>query len=198
MKKSSKKNNRSEDAQVMRLYKNIHQDKRVYQRWVAGPEGNVSTSAGGIVALTTVANAASISSCADFSSLAAVYTTYRCRAIRVDFFPYFTAPYYSGTVNISMPPVVAAFPSFANTVPTTFQQVLDSTGLKLMSGYRGGTILTSYKGDPDAHLWTGTGSAIGSNEQFLVSVIGTAGVVTVSTAVFRYIPQYLVEFRIAG
>ncbi len=195
MKSNKQRKPRSEEAQVARLYKNIKQEKAIVSRWLSGAEATVSTSAGGVIALTTLANAASISAAPDFSSLAAVYTTYRCKAIRVDLFPVHVV---NTSAVLTCPPVVAVFPSFANTVPTTFQQALDSTGLKLMSGYKGGTIMTSWKGDPDAHLWTGTGSAIGSNEQFLVSCIGTAATSTASLSIFRVIPQYLVEFRIAG
>ncbi len=196
--KKASKSGGNEQRAVARMYKTIHQDKRIYQRWVAGPEASISTSAGGLVVLTTVANAASINATADFSSLAALYTSYRCKAIRVDFFPQWSSPVYTGATTLNAPAVVAAFPSFANTVPTTFQQALDTSGLKLMSGYKGGTIMTSYRGDPDAHLWTGTGAAIGSNEQFLVSIVGTALTSTPSIAIFRYVPQYLVEFRITG
>ncbi len=181
------------------MYKNVKQTKRIIQRWMAGAETSVSTNGSGLIALTTLANAASISSAPDFASLAAVYTTYRCKAIRVDLFPQWTVPVYNGTSIVYQPAVVCVFPSFANTVPTTFQQALDGTGMKLMSGYKGGTLMTSWKGDPDAHLWTGTGSAIGNSEQFLVSIVGTALATTSANAVvFRCIPQYLVEFRIAG
>jgi len=144
--------------------------------------------------LQTLANAASVSSTPDFSSMAVVYTTYRVKAIRVDLYPVNKV----NTTSFVAPAVVAVFPSFANTVPTTFQQALDCTGLKLTSGYEKCTVMTSWKGDPDAHLWTGTGSAIGNNEQFLISCIGTSHPATVSLTVFRVIPQYLVEFRIAG
>lgn len=191
---SSKKPARSEQAQVARLYQNIKMEKQIFTRWFAGAESTVSTTAGGVVALATLANAAGVSALSDFSSMATVYTTYRVKAIRVDWFPVVVV----NTTAITVPPIIAVFPSFANTVPTTFQQALDSTGLKLCSGYKQGSCMTSWKGDPDAHLWTGTGSAIGNNEQFLISCIGTAATSTASTAVWRVIPQYLVEFRIAG
>lgn len=196
--KNRSKGRKDEQQEVARLYKTLQTGKKIYSRWLAGAESSVSTSAGGVVALATLANAASISATPDFASLAALYTTYRCRAIRVELYPVFTAPVYNGAGITTPPVVVAVFPSFANTVPTTFQQALDSAGLKLMSGYKGGTIMTSYRGDPDAHLWTGTGSAIGSNEQFLVSIVGTAAASTASIAVFRVVPHYLVEFRITG
>ncbi len=196
--RKQRKQARGEEQQVARLYKAIHDVKRIYQRWMAGNETSVLTSAGGVIALATLANAAVINVTADFASMAALYTQYRCRAIRVDLFPYLVAPVYTGAAVSQPPPLVCVFPSFANTVPTTFQQALDVTGMKLISGYEKCTIMTSYKGDPDAHLWTGTGSAIGSNEQFLVSIIGTAATTTASLSIFRVVPQYLVEFRITG
>ncbi len=191
-KKSGK--NRSEQAQVARLYRNIKLEKQIFTRWFVGQETGISTNVGGTIALQTLANAASVSSLPDFSSMATVYTTYRVKALRVDLYPTLKA----NTTSVTAPAVVAVFPSFANTVPTTFQQALDSTGLKLVSGYESATLMTSWKGDPDAHLWTGTGSAIGSNEQYLISCIGTSFASTASTTIFRVIPQYLVEFRIAG
>ncbi len=192
--KGRKQQPRSEEQQVARLYRNLKMEKQVFERWYVGNEASVSTSAGGVIALQTLANAASVSALPDFASMATVYTTYRCKALRVSLFPTSCV----NTTAYTAPAVVAVFPSFANTVPTTFQQALDSTGLKLMSGYKGGVCMTSWKGDPDAHLWTGTGSAIGSNEQFLISCIGTALTSTASSVVFRVIPEYLVEFRIAG
>lgn len=197
-----RKNNRNrkgnEQQQVARLYRNIKGGKPIFERWFVGNEASVSTSAGGVIALQTLANAASVSSTPDFGSMATVYTNYRVKAIRVTLLPTLTAPVYNGATLITQPSVVAVFPSFANTVPTTFQQALDASGLKLMSGYKGGICQTSWMGDPDAHLWTGTGSAIGSNEQFLISCIGTALATTPTTVVFRCIPEYLVQFRITG
>ncbi len=188
----------TEEGTVAKLYKTIHQEKLIYERWIAGPEGTVTTTAGGIVALQTLANAASISTASDFASLAALYTAYRCKAIRVQLMAILPVPCYNGSALIYAPSCIAVFPSTSNTVPTTFQQALDVTGLKLMSGHQSGVVSTSWKGDPDAHLWTGTGSAIGSNEQFLISCIGTSTTATVSNVVWKVIPQYLVQFRMAG
>jgi hypothetical protein len=189
---------KSEDQTVTRLYKNIHQSKVIYERWVAGTEASIATGAGGTVALTTVANAAIISSTSDFASIAVLYTAYRCKAIRVEIFPANVAPYYNGTTNIQMPAAVAFYPWTSNNVPTTFQQALDVTGLKLLSGYKQGVIQTSWRGDPDAHLWTATGSAIGSSEQFGISCIGTGLTATATATVYRVFPMYLVQFRMAG
>ncbi len=183
---------------MARLYRNVHQDKRIYRRWMAGAEATVSTGGGGIVALTTLANAAVINATPDFASVSALYTTYRCQAIRVAVFPLLTAPVYNGAAIQTQPPVIAVFPWVSNTVPTTFAQALDVTGLKLISGYKQGVVMTSYQGDPDAHLWTGTGSAIGSNEQFGISCIGTNVASTAGSGVWRVIPMYLVEFRMVG
>ncbi len=188
----------SEEATVNKLYKTIHQTKLIYERWIAGPEASVSTTAGGVVALTTLANAASISTASDFSSIAALYTAYRCKAIRVVLKPVLPCPVYNGSAVIYAPAVIAVFPSTSNTVPTTFQQALDVTGLKLIGGHEGGVVSTSWMGDPDAHLWTGTGSAIGGNEQFLISCIGTSTTATVSNVVWKVLPMYLVQFRMAG
>ncbi len=189
----------SEEQQVIRMYKNIHETKRIYQRWIAGTEIGVSTSAGGVIALTTLANAALVSSAPDFASLAVLYTTYRCKAIRVDIFPvYDVSGSWTGAAFQTLPSCVCVFPSFANTVATTFQQALDVSGMKLIKGNERATVMTSYRGDPDAHLWTGTGAAIGSNEQFLFSMVGTAATSTASLAIYKVVPQYLVEFRITG
>ncbi len=187
-----------EQQQVARLYKNIKGQKQIFERWFTGNEASVSTGAGGVIALQTLANAASVSATPDFSSMAVVYSTYRVKAMRVTLLPIMPNAVYNGATFYYAPSVVAVFPSCANTVPTTFQQALDVNGVKLLSGFKGGVVMTSWLGDPDAHLWTGTGSAIGSNEQFLISCIGTALTATVNNPVFRCIPEYLVQFRIAG
>ncbi len=182
-----------------KLYRTLHQEKRIYKRWMAGAELTVSTSAGGVVALATLANAAVINSTPDFASVAALYTAYRCRAIRVEIFPvYNVSGAYTGAAFQTLPPCVAVFPWTSNTVPTTFAQALDVTGNKLVSGWQHAVVSTSYRGDPDAHLWTGTGSAIGSSEQFGISCIGTAATTTASLAIWRVQVNYLVEFRMAG
>ncbi len=195
--KPSRKN-MSEPAEVAKLYRQVHQTKIVYRRWLAGAESTISTSAGGVVALATLANAALISSTPDFSSLAALYTAYRCKAIRVQLLPILPAPSYNGAALQTSPSGIVVFPWTSNTVPTTFQQALDVTGAKVMSGYKGGVISTTYRGDPDAHLWTGTSGAITGNEQFGISCLGTATTSTASSGVWKVIPNYLVEFRMAG
>ncbi len=189
---------RDEERQVARLYKTVHQQKLIYERWVSGAESTVSTGAGGLVALTGLANAAGINVTPDFASLAALYTAYRCKAIRVELLPFLPVPVYNGAVLITQPTAIAVFPWTTNTVPTTFSQAQDTTGVKMVSGYSRAIVATSWKGDPDAHLWTGTGSAIGSNEQFGISCIGTATAATVNNSVFKVLPWYLVEFRMAG
>ncbi len=188
----------SEKAQVERLYKTLLTEKRIYRRWVTGSPTDISTGAGGTVALATVANSAAVSSAPDFASTAALYTAYRCKAIRVMLMPYVPIPVYSGAAIVTRPPVVAFWPWTSNTVATTFAQAIDATGVVVKSGYQAFIMANSYKGDPDAHLWTGTGSAIGSNEQFGVSCIGDTPVGTASIQVWRVIPQYLIEFRMAG
>jgi len=203
MKPNSKASRRSkkqmsEEQQVARLYKNIHQTKAVYSRWMAGAELTVSTSAGGVIALATLGNAAVVNSTPDFSSIAAIYTAYRCKAIRVQLFPFMVSNGWNGSALYTMPPIVAVFPWQANTVPTTFAQACDVTGVKFISGYEKAIVSTTWRGDPDAHLWTGTGSAIGSNEQFGISIIGTAATATASNSVYRVLVDYLVEFRMAG
>lgn len=188
----------SEDAKVAKLYKNIKGEKLIYERWMAGAESVLSTGAGGTVALTTLANAASVSSAPDFASAAVLYTTYRVKAIRVQLLPILNTSVYNGAGITTPPSVIAVYPCAANSVPTTFAQALDCSGLKLMSGYKGGICQTSWIGDPDAHLWTGTGSAIGSNEQFLISCIGTSTAAAANSGVFKVLPFYLVQFRMVG
>ncbi len=196
--KNRSKRATSEKAAVEKLYKTLHVDKRIYSRWIAGPEQTISTSVGGTVALTTMANAASISSAPDFASLAVVYTAYRCKAMRVQVFPFYSAPVYTGAAVNIPPAILAIFPWTSNSVPTTFAQAQDVTGVHMMSGFKGAVVVNSYRGDPDAHLWTGTGAAIGSGEQFGISCIGTAATSTASLPVFRVLVDYLVEFRMAG
>ncbi len=180
------------------MYKTLHTQKVIYERWIAAPELSIATGAGGTVALTTVANAATISGLSDFSSLANLYTAYRCKAIRARAFPYLPVPVYTGAAVTTMPAVVAIYPWTTNNVPTTFAQAQDVSGVIMASGYKGWTCMNSWKGDPDAHLWTATGSAIGSNEQFGISCVGTALASTATTTVYRVLVDYLVEFRMAG
>ncbi len=188
----------SEKARVERMYKSLHVDKRIYRRWMAGAEATISTTAGGVIALTTLGNAASISAVSDFSSVAALYTAYRCKAIRVQLFPNFPVPVWDGTAARFPPTVVAVFPWQANTVPTTFAQAQDVTGVQMVSGYKGCVAVNTFQGDNDAHLWTGTASAIGGNEQFGISIIGTTSTAAASVVIYRVLVDYLVEFRMAG
>ncbi len=194
-----KPKNKSEQAAVERMYKTLHGEKVIYTRWLAGPATTLTLTAGGVLALTTLANAASVSSASDFASLAGLYTAYRCKAIKVFVMPVVPNAFFDGTATVyRLPNMLAAFPWTSNTVPTTFQQALDVTGVKIVSGYRPFSINTSYKGDPDAHLWTGTGAAIGSNEQFGISIVSGSMAGTASLAAYYVVPQYLVEFRMAG
>lgn len=201
MKPVRQKKNRkpvSEAAVVERLYKTVHQTKRIVRRWVAGAEATISTNGSGLVALATLANSAVISSAPDFASLAVLYTAYRCQAIRVQILSRFPQAVWNGTTVSYPPSAVAVYPWTSNSVPTTFAQALDVTGVKIKSGYQNFVITNSYSGDPDAHLWTGTGSAIGSGEQFGISVVGSTIASSASYPFWHVIPQYLVEFRMNG
>ncbi len=187
-----------EKQRVERLYRNLLVEKRIYKRWVTGSPTTIAAGGGGVIALSTVANAASVSASPDFASIAALYTAYRVAAIRATVMAMVPVPFYTGVAVQTRPPVIAFWPWTTNTVATTFAQACDSTGVVLKSGYQTFVLANSYKGDPDAHLWTSTGSAIGSNEQFGISCIGDTPAGTASIDVYRVIPQYLVEFRMNG
>ncbi len=197
-KKTKKSKPQSEAAQVERLWKSIHQTKRTLKRWLAASETSLSTSAGGVVPLTALANSASISVTPDFGSLATLYTAYRCHAIRVTLVPYYPVPVYNGTTLITVPSLICVFPWMSNNSPTTLAQAMDVNGCQYRSGYERLLISTTYKGDPDAHLWTSTASAIGGNENFGISAIGTSTTSTASTFVWKVLVQFLVEFRMVG
>ncbi len=188
----------TEQQAVDRLYRTIHVEKRTLKRWVAASELTLSTGAGGLLALTTVANAASVSATPDFASLATLYTAYRVHAIRVQLFPFYPVTTYSAAGVIVQPVVVAYFPWMANNVPTTFAQAQDVSGVKFVPGYKGAIVTTSFRGDTDAHLWTPTSSAIGSGEQFGISCIGSATAATANNPVHKALVDYLVEFRMTG
>lgn len=197
-KKTKKGKPQSEAMQVERLWKTIHQTKRNLKRWLNGSESSLSTNGSGVVPLTTLANSASITSCPDWASLATLYTAYRCHAIRVELIPYYPVPVYNGTVIVTVPSLICVFPWMSNNVPTTLGQALDVVGCRTKSGYERLLISNTYKGDPDAHLWTATTGAIGGGEQFGISCIGTSTACTASNFVWKILVNYLVEFRMVG
>lgn len=194
---SSSRDTMSRDqARPMRIMNQLQAKELIYTRKIGATEFTVSTNVSGVIALTTIGSSASVSSAPDFASCAVLYQLYRVRALVLQLFPTFPV----NTTAVTVPALVYVCPFFSGNSVTSIQGHIDATGTKFLTGY--GTkreiITVDYRRDPEAHFWTPVSSAIPSNEAFGLTMVGTNLASTASTAVFRTVLHWIVEFKMAS
>jgi hypothetical protein len=157
-------------------------------------DASINTTAGGIIGSTNLCDSQLVQSCADWSSCAAMYASFRVRSIKVIAKP----AYKVNTTAITVPAMVYVIPFYGNLIPTTVPGFADSSEVKVVSGYEpwtfGADFLTLEK-DGDAHLWTPTNTTVTSAERFGIAIMGTATPSTASTLVWKLTYFFDVEFK---
>jgi len=154
----------------------------------------VSTNAGGLIPITTIASSVNVNAYGDFSGLAGLYNSYRVHAFKLTFWPV----YKVNTTAVTSPVFVACAPFRGGLTPTTMQQLQESPDCAYMSGYDRGVSTVNYNGDNDAHLWTPTNAAVTSSETFGLAICGSTIAATASTQVWYIQIEAVVEFRVTG
>jgi len=170
---------------------------QIFERRIA-VRFSISTDGTGRIPITTLASSASVSGLADFTLLAGLYLAYRVKAMKATWSPVFAA----NVAGIAPSPALLASASFTSGLaPTTYAQTLDSSSLKLHSGYaERSTAVIDWNGQLDAKLWTPTNAAVAAAESYGVFVVSdsSATVSQLSTLYFCGVAEYAVEFMSAA
>lgn len=189
------KDARRQDARDARLFKTVASSNNTFRRRMALATSSVSTSAGGVVTLTTLVNSStSITGAADFSSCANMYVAYRVLAFEVRLLPFFPV----NTTTVTVPVSIAVGPFMTGAGFTTFAGALDDSRSRCVSGYKEHTFYADNDGDLSAKLWNPTTGSIPSAQSFGLQCIGDSPTSTVSTPVWRVVSWALVEFKLAS
>ncbi len=154
----------------------------------------LTTNGSGVLPFQYLADSTQISSLADFSATAALYTQYRAVAVRVTLMPYFPV----NTTGVVVPATVIAAPFRGGLAPASLVQFMESTDRTIMSGYKQYVLTTHFQGDNDAHLWTQTTAAISATESYGLVILGQSVGATANTNVWNLLVEWLVEFRVSG
>jgi len=191
----SKQNTSAETSNDLRLMKSLGAQTRVVTRRICGPPSTVSTNAGGLLVVTTLAGSQGASGAADFAQLAGLFTSYRVRAMRVQLRPFYPVPFYNGVGTVVVPASIAAGFFQGGLGGATYQSLSDSAKPRFLSGYKQHDLTINYEGDNDAHLWTPTTAAISATEAFGIIICGQATAASVNTLVWHFCVEYAVEFK---
>lgn len=185
-----KADDRAVNVQIDRL-KGVNQH---FVRRICSAGQAVSTTAGGIIAVTTLASSGAVSALSDFTPSAALFLEYRVRGMKVTWCPVWKVNAVSG----APPPMYAVAAFSSGLAGTTFQQALDSTGCKIVSGYDKFVAEATYKGNKDAQLWTPTTAAVTAAETYGLWIVSESTyAASASLAIGYFVAEYIVEFRTA-
>ncbi len=182
---------------TLRRFGQLGDVSSIFRRVMAIGDLTLSTTAGGVIATANLASTTGISSAPDFSSCAALYQSYRCVGIKVLVTPFYPVPLAA----VVVPAAIYVVPFWDGSPVASIAGALDSSDLKVCSGYKGYTFTIDARNRDlflDERLWTPTSSTISGAESMGITVVGTASVSTASTPVWKYTVWYDVEFKTAS
>lgn len=186
---------KSETTKDLRQFGQVNASTRIITRRVCGAVVNLSTNAGGLLVAATLISSSGASSSSDFGSLAALFTSYRVKALKVTLMPFYPVPYFNGVGTVVVPATVACSEFRGGLGGATYQAIADGSKCRYLSGYKSFTLTADYSKDNDAQLWTPTTAAVGATESYGLLVCGQATAASVNTLVWAVNPEYLIEFR---
>lgn len=166
---------------------------RLFKKVIAH-NGIIATNASGFVAPQALTGSNAVTSAATWSADAALALEYRVVAIELWVFPIINTQ-----TNLTLPPpshlAVSAYSSGVS--PGTYDQVSQAPGAKFVDGHRPFKFCASARGFPDALLFTSTSTSIPTANTYGIQVSdpGSAPAGPVSSTLYRWAVQYLVEFR---
>jgi hypothetical protein len=185
----------SETRRDLRAFGKVNASERIVTRRICAAATNISTTAGGLLLATTLASSSAASAASDFASYAALFTSYRVKAVKTTLLPYFPVPLFNGVGTVVVPPSIASSEFRGGLGGATYQSIADGAKSRFLSGYKSYALTADYSKDNDAQLWTPTTSAIPAAESYGILAMGTATAATANTAIWVANPEYLIEFR---
>lgn len=184
-------------TQNLRMFGKLQDPGFTVRRVMCLADQSLSTSVAGIIAATGLCSSNTATVTPDWTSATAMWSSFRVHRIKIQWEP----AYPVNTTAITVPAALWMIPFYGGVVPTTIAGFADSSGVRQVSGYRGGTMtvdfLTMAK-DGDSHLWTPTNTTIPTSEQYGLAVMGSATASTASTLVWKYSVWLDVELKVNG
>jgi hypothetical protein len=180
-------------SQVPRLMKSLTQEARIFRK-VLAHNGLVATASTGFVVPQAITGSNAVTSAASWTTVSATALEYRVVALELFFFPVINAQ-----TGLTLPPpaflAVSAYSSGLS--PGTFDQIAEAPGAKFVDGHKPFRFAVGAKGLPDALMYTPTNASIVASSSFGVQISdqGSAPAGPVSTTIYKWVCQYLVEFR---
>jgi len=152
---------------------------------------NLQLSVGGLLLRQNYASG-TVTSASDWTSLSAVYQSYRIKQMRFHFIPIQTSSNAATTYMPSL--VIGRFWGAIASQATTVVQILNEPGSIIESSLEKITMETNFRGYPDAQLWTATGTAVPAVNQFGFVVMGSNTVGVASSLLADLYIEYIVDF----
>ncbi len=185
------------EAANLRMFGKLQDPGFTVRRVMCLADQGLSTSVAGIVPATGLCSSNTATATPDWASATAMWSSFRVHRIKLEWLPAFPV----NTTAITVPASLYLIPFYGGVVPTTLAGFADSSGVRMVSGYRGGTFtvdfLTMAK-DGDSHLWTPTNTTIPTPEQYGIAVMGQSTASTASTLVWKYSVWLDVELKVNG
>lgn len=155
----------------------------------------VTTSAGGLIALSSIAADAARTGTGEFAEYAVVWSHFRVHSITLHFAPRWPSSFQSsGAVDLSHGALLLAPSWDSNEVYSSVANLLQNPACTWKSTSSTFTYKMTWKGYPDAHLYHEVGSAIPADQNMRIYFGSTTSLVA-SVPYYYVATVYDVEFR---
>ncbi len=185
------------EAANLRMFGKLQDPGYTIRRVMCLADQSLSTSVAGIIPATGLCGSNTATATPDWASATAMWSSFRVHRIKLEWQPAFVV----NTTAVTVPAGIYVIPFYGGVTPSTVAGFADSSGVRYVSGYKGGTFtvdfLTMAK-DGDSHLWTPTNTTIPTSEQYGIAVMGQSTASTASTLVWKYNVYLDVELKMNG
>jgi hypothetical protein len=161
--------------------------------------GTQSSTAGGVIAVTTAIGAALVQSApaAEWASFAARFQQYRVRSVRLILEPAFPG---SGTPTVSVNTAHSTLyvSDFIGTsAPTTAAQILSDEGAVILNTSKRVDFTVDWARNPNAKLWNPTSAALPAANSFSIAFASDSVAANLPASIVMYSTtvEWVVEFR---
>jgi hypothetical protein len=182
-----------DSSQVPRLMKDLTREARIFRK-VLAHNGTIATAATGFVIPQAITGSNAVTSAASWTTVSATALEYRVVALELFVFPVINA---QTTLTLPPPAFLAVSAYSSGLSPGTFDQIAEAPGARFVDGHKPFRFAVGAKGLPDALMYVPTNASIVTSSTFGIQVSdqGSAPAGPVSTVIYKWVAQYLVEFR---
>jgi hypothetical protein len=173
--------------------KDLTREARIFRK-VLAHNGTIATAATGFVTPQAITGSNAVTSAASWTTVSATALEYRVVALELFVFPVINA---QTTLTLPPPAFLAVSAYSSGLSPGTFDQIAEAPGARFVDGHKPFRFAVGAKGLPDALMYVPTNASIVTSSTFGIQVSdqGSAPAGPVSTVIYKWVAQYLVEFR---